>query len=216
MTDHASPRSATSAPRERPASLAAVVRRRVFRMALRPAARQPYAPLVHLGPPAGGWTVPDDAIDAAWSCCCVGAGADGPFPRALAARYGAHVRTVVDGERRSGRGRAPGRNGAPHADVRSLPRLIREPRDGRVDLLALDIDGREYDLLPALELVDMGVRVLLVSLHPARGPLVARRLLDDLRRQGYLVVHRAAPARFTLVRLAELGRRGHGVAAPRL
>jgi FkbM family methyltransferase len=83
---------------------------------------------------------------------------------------------------------------------RSLPSLMAELGDERADLLKLDIEGSEYDVLSALELPPLGVRVLCVELHPSRTVREAREQLDALRAQGYRVVSCKSPASYTLVR----------------
>jgi FkbM family methyltransferase len=83
---------------------------------------------------------------------------------------------------------------------RSLPSLMAELGDERVDLLKLDIEGSEYDILPALDLPSLGVRTLCVELHHSRPVREARKQLDALRAQGYRLVSCKWPASYTLVR----------------
>jgi FkbM family methyltransferase len=83
---------------------------------------------------------------------------------------------------------------------RSLPSLMAELGDERVDLLKLDIEGSEYDILPALDLPSLGVRVLCIELHHSRTVREAREQLDALRAQGYRLVSCKWPASYTLVR----------------
>src|SRR5439155_915005 len=48
---------------------------------------------------------------------------------------------------------------------RTLPSLMAELGDERIDLLKSDIEGAEYDVLPQLDLPALGVRVLATQLH---------------------------------------------------
>jgi FkbM family methyltransferase len=74
-----------------------------------------------------------------------------------------------------------------HVEVpgRTLPSLMAELGDARVDLLKLDVEGSEYEVLPTLDLESLGVRVLAVQLHHTGTLGEARRLLDGLRERGY-------------------------------
>ncbi len=87
---------------------------------------------------------------------------------------------------------------------RSLPSLMRELGDERLELLKLDVEGIEYDLLPRLDLAGMGVQVLCVELHHNRSVREARALLASLQAGGYEVVHRKEPTSFTLVALDQI------------
>ena len=68
---------------------------------------------------------------------------------------------------------------------RTLPSLMAELGDSRVDLLKIDIEGSEYEVLPALDLAALGVKVLSVQLHHTGTVREARRLLARIREQGY-------------------------------
>lgn len=72
--------------------------------------------------------------------------------------------------------------------------------DERADLLKLDIEGSEYDLLSALDLPSLGVRVLCAELHPSRTVREGREQLDAPRAHGYRLVCCKSPASYTLVR----------------
>jgi FkbM family methyltransferase len=74
--------------------------------------------------------------------------------------------------------------------VRSLPSVMRQMGHERVDLLKLDLEGWEYEVLPALDLGRMGVRVLAVELIHARPAREALALVDALRACGFVPVHR--------------------------
>ena len=80
---------------------------------------------------------------------------------------------------------------AVEVDGRTLPTLMAEFGDDRIDLLKLDIEGAEYDVLPTLDLRALGVRVFATQLHHNGGIRRARALLTLLEDQGYrLVGHR--------------------------
>jgi FkbM family methyltransferase len=83
---------------------------------------------------------------------------------------------------------------------RSLPSLMRELGDERVDLLKLDIEGSEYEVLEPLDLPSLGVRVLCVELHHNEPARRARALLGRLRDQGYEVIFRGGGSEITLLR----------------
>lgn len=82
---------------------------------------------------------------------------------------------------------------------RTLPSLMAEQGDERVDLLKVDIEGSEYEVLPKLDLPSLGVRVLCVELHAARSVRAAHGLIDSLAPQGYWPIHRRNPATYTLL-----------------
>lgn len=84
---------------------------------------------------------------------------------------------------------------------RSLPSLMAENGHSRVDLLKLDIEGAEYSVLESLDLAALGVRVLCVELHRTVSTKRALRLLDRLRRQGFVAVSRSG-ADYTFLRAA--------------
>jgi len=68
---------------------------------------------------------------------------------------------------------------------RTLPSLMAELGDERIDLLKLDIEGGEYDVLPTLDLRALGVRVLATQLHYTGSVRRARTLIAGLASQGY-------------------------------
>jgi FkbM family methyltransferase len=68
---------------------------------------------------------------------------------------------------------------------RSLRSLMDELGDERIDLLKLDIEGGEYELLPARDLRSLGVKVFAVQLHHTGSVRDARSLLAGLAGQGY-------------------------------
>lgn len=74
--------------------------------------------------------------------------------------------------------------------VRSLASVMDELGHDRVDLLKLDLEGWEYEVLPALDLGSMGVKVLAVELIHARPSREALSLVAALRACGFVPVHR--------------------------
>jgi FkbM family methyltransferase len=68
---------------------------------------------------------------------------------------------------------------------RTLPSLMEELGDRRIDLLKIDIEGSEYELVPTLDLRSLGVKVFAVQLHHNRSVAEARRLIQGLKDQGY-------------------------------
>ena len=82
---------------------------------------------------------------------------------------------------------------------KTLPTLMAEVGDQRVDLLKLDIEGSEYEVLPELDLAALGVRVLCVELHASRSVAEAKQLLERIRSQGFRLIHCQHPASFTFV-----------------
>jgi FkbM family methyltransferase len=68
---------------------------------------------------------------------------------------------------------------------RTLPSLMSELGDERIDLLKLDIEGGEYELLASLDLRALGTKVLAVQLHHTASVRHARKLIADLGRAGY-------------------------------
>jgi FkbM family methyltransferase len=82
---------------------------------------------------------------------------------------------------------------------RTLASLMRETGDERIDLLKIDVEGAEYDLLPALPLRAYGVKILAIQLHHNRGLAEAKRLLAHLDEQGYEQIACLAPVRLTFM-----------------
>jgi FkbM family methyltransferase len=71
---------------------------------------------------------------------------------------------------------------------RTLPSLMAELGDTRIDLLKLDIEGAEYGLLPELDVRALGVKVFATQLHHTGSVAQARALIAGLRDQGYAPV----------------------------
>jgi FkbM family methyltransferase len=68
---------------------------------------------------------------------------------------------------------------------RTLPSLMAELGDERIDLLKLDIEGGEYELLPTLDLRALGVKIFAIQLHHVGSVGDARALIAQLRRDDY-------------------------------
>jgi FkbM family methyltransferase len=68
---------------------------------------------------------------------------------------------------------------------RSLPSLMAELGDERIDLLKLDIEGAEYELLKTLDLRALGVKLFATQLHHTGTVREARALIARLDRDGY-------------------------------
>jgi FkbM family methyltransferase len=83
---------------------------------------------------------------------------------------------------------------------RTLPSLMRELGDDRIDLLKVDIEGGEYELLPTIDLRALGVQVFSVQLHHTGSVRQARRLIKWLRESGYDPVGCRPAVKLTFVR----------------
>lgn len=83
---------------------------------------------------------------------------------------------------------------------RSLPSLMAELGDARIDLLKLDIEGGEYEVIPALDLRGLGVGIFATQLHHTGSIGGARRLVAGLREQGYEPVACRPAVKLTFVR----------------
>jgi len=88
---------------------------------------------------------------------------------------------------------------------RSLPSLMAELGDERLQLLKLDIEGGEYELVPQLDLPAMGVEVFAVQLHHTGSVRAARGLLATLGERGYEPVANRPAVKLTFVRRELLG-----------
>jgi len=84
----------------------------------------------------------------------------------------------------------------------TLPTLMREFGDDHIDLLKVDVEGIEYELIPRLDLVGLGVRVFAIQLHHTGTVAQARALIDGLRRQGFSLVAQRPVVKLTFVRAA--------------
>jgi FkbM family methyltransferase len=68
---------------------------------------------------------------------------------------------------------------------RTIPSLMAELGDERIDLLKLDIEGSEYAVLPTIDLRALGVKIFSAQLHHNGSVKEARRLIARLREAGY-------------------------------
>jgi FkbM family methyltransferase len=83
---------------------------------------------------------------------------------------------------------------------RTLPSLLAEMGDERVELLKIDVEGSEYDLVPTLDLDGLGVRVLAVQLHHSGTVTQARGLIRWLGQQRFRPVACRPAVKLTFVR----------------
>lgn len=68
---------------------------------------------------------------------------------------------------------------------RTLRSLMDELGDDHIDLLKLDVEGAEYEVLPTVDLRELGVKVFAVQLHHNGTLSGARKLIARLREGGY-------------------------------
>jgi FkbM family methyltransferase len=68
---------------------------------------------------------------------------------------------------------------------RTLPSLMAELGDERIDLLKLDVEGAEYEVLPTIDLRALDVKVFAIQLHHTGSVREARGLIAGLGKQGY-------------------------------
>jgi hypothetical protein len=83
---------------------------------------------------------------------------------------------------------------------RTLPSLMRELGDERIDLLKLDLEGAEYDVVPRLDLAALGVKIFSIQLHHTGTVGQARELVANLARAGYLPIARRPAVKLTFMR----------------
>jgi FkbM family methyltransferase len=89
----ATARVSAAARKLRPHKIHNALRRRWFEHHMHRVQLEQTLGLTELGSPYGGWTMPDQVIEPAWVCYCVGAGGDISFDIDLIDRYGATVRS---------------------------------------------------------------------------------------------------------------------------
>src|SRR5262249_19698371 len=87
---------------------------------------------------------------------------------------------------------------------RSIRSLMAQYGDRRIDLLKLDIEGGEYELLPGLDLAELGIKVFAVQLHHNRPVSEARALIARLRDHGYEAIGVRPAGKVTFVNRALL------------
>ncbi|CAN5643868.1 hypothetical protein BH10ACT11_BH10ACT11_19130 [soil metagenome] len=83
---------------------------------------------------------------------------------------------------------------------RTLPSLMAELGDERIDLLKLDIEGGEYAVLPEIDLPSLGVKVFSIQLHHTGSVSQAKGLIAELNRAGYVTVACRPVVKLTFVR----------------
>ncbi len=83
---------------------------------------------------------------------------------------------------------------------RTLPSLMAELGDTRIDLLKLDIEGAEYEVVPQLDLRGLGVKLFAVQLHHTGSVRDARALIRRLAADGYVPVARRPAVKVAFVR----------------
>ncbi len=88
---------------------------------------------------------------------------------------------------------------------RTLASLMEENGDDRIDLLKIDIEGLEYELLPTLDLRQLGVRVLCTQFHHTASVSQAKALIARLRDDGYELVACHPTVKLTFVARELLG-----------
>jgi FkbM family methyltransferase len=80
---------------------------------------------------------------------------------------------------------------------RTLPSLMADIGDSRIDLLKLDIEGGEYEVVPTLDLPGLGVKVFATQLHHTGSVSAAKALIAGLAEQGYVPVARHPVVKIT-------------------
>jgi FkbM family methyltransferase len=86
------------------------------------------------------------------------------------------------------------------APGRTLPSLMREFGDERIDLLKVDIEGAEYEVLPTIDLRGLGVRIFATQLHHTGSVTDAVRLIEGLRAHGFRLVAERPVVKLTFLR----------------
>ena len=83
---------------------------------------------------------------------------------------------------------------------RTLPSLMAELGDERIDLLKLDVEGAEYELIPTLDLRGFGVKIFSTQMHHTGSVRKARSLIARLKRDGYELVGEKPAVKLTFAR----------------
>ncbi len=87
-------------------------------------------------------------------------------------------------------------------DGRTIQSLMAEFGDQRIDLLKLDLEGLEYELVPTLDLVALGVSIFSLQLHHTGTVKQALKLVECVRRQGFRLVAQRPTVKLTFWRAA--------------
>jgi FkbM family methyltransferase len=82
----------------------------------------------------------------------------------------------------------------------TLSSLMHEFGDDHVDLLKIDLEGLEYDLVPTLDLVALGVRVFALQLHHVASVRQATDLIEIIQGQGFRLVAQRPIAKLAFAR----------------
>jgi FkbM family methyltransferase len=69
--------------------------------------------------------------------------------------------------------------------ARMLSSICAEMGHASIDLLKIDIEGAEYQVMQALDLYALEVKVLCVEYHPDHGLLTMLRAVNGMRKRGY-------------------------------
>ena len=72
--------------------------------------------------------------------------------------------------------------------------------DDHIDLLKIDVEGIEYELVPTLDLVALGVSVFAIQLHHTGTIGDAMRLIGGVRGQGFRLVAQRPAVKLTFAR----------------
>ena len=88
------------------------------------------------------------------------------------------------------------------AQVRSIPSLMRELGQDRLDLLKLSVEGAEYELLESLAADDVDVAVVGVEFTQPSPPGAAEAALRLMTSRGYKIIHAVVQPRIWRVTFA--------------
>jgi FkbM family methyltransferase len=85
----------------------------------------------------------------------------------------------------------------------TLASLMRDFGDDHIDLLKVDLEGLEYELVPTLDLVALGVSVFAIQLHHVGSVGQAKRMIEGLRQQGYRLVAQRPTVKLAFARAVQ-------------
>jgi FkbM family methyltransferase len=94
----------------------------------------------------------------------------------------------------------------------TLASLMREFGDDHIDLLKVDLEGLEYELVPTLDLVALGVHVFSFQVHHVGSVRDAKRLIEGVERQGFKLVAERPVVKLTFIRAPAAGQPAAGSA----